>query len=318
VNFFLCAILSYWLCFLFTKAWLAISRKLSWYQTIREEGPKEHLAKKRDVPTMGGIAIILSVVLATSPVWNQEMWVLLGTFVASGLLGLFDDLPKILHGRNLGLKARHKLLGQLIIGLGLGFVLQKTMGIHQVEIPWVGSWDLGWLFVPFVVLVLTATTNAVNLTDGLDGLAAGTSGIIISFFFIVSVIQNPNPVGSYFSAALLGALMAFLWFNGYPAKVFMGDSGSLALGGALCALAFQSRLVYWLPIAGGVLVAEALSVILQVVYFRATGGKRLFKMSPLHHHFELSGVPESQVTLRFWIVSLFLVWVSIVGAVHGY
>lgn len=318
MTFFLCALLSFFLCWFFTKIWLSISRRLSVFQVLREEAPLSHQNTKGHVPTLGGIAILLSVLIATSPVWTVRIWVPLGTFLACGLLGLWDDLLKIAGGKNLGLKARHKLAGQMLIGFSLWAALHKTGVNLQVALPYIGEVDLGWFAVPLVVLVLVASSNAVNLTDGLDGLAGGVTATIVAFFLAVSLMLSPDPTVAYFSAALFGALLGFLWFNGFPASVFMGDVGSLALGGALAAMAFQSRLLVWLPIAGGVLVAETLSVILQVVYFKLTGGGRIFKMSPLHHHYELSGIPETQVTLRFWIVSFFLSAVSVLGAIHGF
>lgn len=317
MNFFIGALLGFIFSVLLTPLWIALSKKFSAYQALREEGPKSHLEQKRAIPTAGGIAIVISVLLATAAAWNPELWIPLGTFLACGALGLADDLLKIYKGKNLGLKARHKLLFQAIIGIGLGYALLHSMGNTTVKIPWGGTWDLGKWFVPFVALVLIATTNAVNLTDGLDGLAAGTAVLLGIFFLIVSALLKPFSSEALFSAALIGATLGFLWFNAHPAKVFMGDVGSLALGGALCALAFQTNLVLWLPIAGGVLVLETLSVILQVIYFKFTRGKRIFKMTPLHHHFELSGIPESQVTVRFWMISFWLCWLSLLGVIHG-
>lgn len=318
MSFFLSALLSFVICFAMTKFWILMSQKRALFQAIREEGPAKHKTAKQHIPTMGGIAIVVSVLLTTSPSWNVRLWILLGTMLACGLLGFADDLLKILRGKNLGLKARHKFFWQVIIGLALGVALQKTGVGSQFKIPGFGAWDAGIFFLPFVVLVLMGTSNAVNLTDGLDGLAAGVAITVAVFFFFISMVMNPDPTPAYFCASLIGALLAFLWFNGHPAKIFMGDVGSLAIGGALAALAFQTRLVFWLPIAGGIFVAETLSVILQVIYFKLTGGKRIFKMSPLHHHFELSGVPETQVTLRFWIVSALLFWLSVLGASTGY
>jgi len=318
VNYYLLALFGFLFTFLFIEIVLRLSRRYSAYQAIREEGPQEHRTKKQHVPTMGGIAILVGVLLATAMIWNRELWVVLGTFLACGLLGLADDSLKIFRAKNLGLKARHKFIGQILIGVGLWFALEHTLGTHRLEIPFMGSWDAGFLYMPLVVFVLIATTNAVNLTDGLDGLASGVTAAIFGFFFIVSISLNSDPNPAYVSVALLGALLAFLWFNAFPAKIFMGDVGSLALGGALAALAFQTRLVFWLPLVGFMLVAETLSVILQVIYFKLTKGRRIFRMSPLHHHFELSGVPETQVTLRFWIVTFLLCWLGVLGALNSW
>lgn len=315
MSFFLCGLVSFLLAFLFTKGWIALSQRRALYQNIREEGPKDHLEKKAHVPTMGGVAIISAVLLATVPFWNRELWIPMGTFLACGLLGVADDWQKFTGGKNLGLKARHKFFGQILIGAGLWGAFKLTGGGSEIAVPFYGSWDAGQVFLPLVILVLVATTNAVNLTDGLDGLAGGVTAIALVFFLVASYF---SPVPGYFSSALLGACVGFLWFNGFPARVFMGDSGSLALGGALCALAFQTGLVFWLPVVGGIFVVETLSVLTQVTYFKITKGKRIFKMSPLHHHFELCGVPETQVTMRFWIVTFFLSWFSIIGAVRGF
>jgi phospho-N-acetylmuramoyl-pentapeptide-transferase len=315
MNLLLCAFVSFLFSLFFTRIWILLSKKRGVYQNLREEGPREHLEKKEHVPTMGGIAILLAVFLGTLPVWSKMLWIPLGSFLACGFLGLWDDGLKFFRGKNLGLKARQKLLGQILIGVGLWFFLKK-MGIgSEQKIPFWGEWDVGPYFLPLVVFVLIATTNAVNLTDGLDGLASGVTLTTLLFFMLATFL---NPVVGFFCASLGGACLGFLWYNAHPAKVFMGDVGSLALGGALCALGFQTGFVFWLPIAGGIFVVETLSVILQVVYFKLTKGKRIFKMSPLHHHFELCGIPENHVTLRFWIASLFLSWFSILGAVHGY
>lgn len=326
-------LLTFSLCFIFTQLWLLISHHYLLYQKIREEGPKEHLEKKSTVPTMGGIAVMLSILLAVPTMirWHPasqkshlslsiiHLLPLLFTFFASGLLGLTDDLMKFFRGKNLGLKGRYKIAGECLIGAVLWYLLFKEhllnsynsmvlkhlifiFGKTHAEIL-VGL--SVFLVMLLVVIVVFATTSAVNFTDGLDGLACGVSIFPLLYFLYLGFIQHQLSA-YHFTLSLLGACAAFLWFNAYPAKIFMGDSGSQALGGALAALAFQVQRVFWLPVVGGVFAIETASIIIQVTYFKLTKGKRIFKMSPLHHHFELSGIHENQITIRFWILSMLL------------
>jgi phospho-N-acetylmuramoyl-pentapeptide-transferase len=334
ISFFL----SFFFCFVFTKFWLLVSHRHLLYQKIRDEGPKTHLEKKIAVPTMGGIAILLSVLCAITAVtaWqcfqkklfcpsiSQNIYPLLLTFFTSGLLGLADDLMKFFRGKNLGLKGRYKILGECLIGVALWYLLFKEHLLHPYNalvlkilifvfgkthlIVFLALSEIFTLL--FVVVVVFATTSAVNFTDGLDGLACGVTIFPLLFFLYLGISSREIAVTS-FSLTLLGACAAFLWFNAYPAKIFMGDSGSQALGGALAALAFQTRQVFWLPVVGGIFVVETASIIIQVIYFKMTGGKRIFKMSPLHHHFELSGIPENQISVRFWIISMLLCLIAL-------
>ena len=279
--------------------------KLKFGQSIREEGPKSH-QKKSGTPTMGGIMIILGITLGTfaAAPWTPE--VLLAVFIMLGhfVLGFLDDYIKVVKKRNLGLKARQKLAGQILIAVVTMYVATQVLGIDtDIWIPGLdANVSLGVLYYPLVLFVLVGTSNAVNLTDGLDGLAAGTVAIAASAFAVVSVLTGHGDL-AYFCVAMAAACLAFLRFNAHPAKVFMGDTGSLALGGALAAVGILTHTELLLVIIGFVFVCEALSVIIQVISFQTTG-KRVFRMSPIHHHFELGGWSEWKVVTVFWCVGL--------------
>ena len=279
--------------------------KLKFGQSIREEGPKSHQAKS-GTPTMGGIMIILGITLGTlaAAPWTSE--VLLAVFIMLGhfVLGFLDDYIKVVKKRNLGLKARQKLAGQILIAIVTMYVATQVLGIDtDIWIPGLdANVSLGVLYYPLVLFVLVGTSNAVNLTDGLDGLAAGTVAIAASAFAAVSVLTGHEDL-SYFCVAMAAACLAFLRFNAHPAKVFMGDTGSLALGGAIAAVGILTHTEILLAVIGFVFVCEALSVIIQVISFQTTG-KRVFRMSPIHHHFELGGWSEWKVVTVFWCVGL--------------
>lgn len=275
-------------------------------QSIREDGPDSHMVKS-GTPTMGGLIIIAGIIVGTLLVgeFTGETFVPLLALILFGALGFLDDFVKVSMKRNLGLTAKQKLLLQIILALGLA--LYGTGGQLKGSL-WIPVWnydlDMGIFYLPFIIFVVVAMVNSVNLTDGLDGLAAGTSAIIAASFAAIAVGAGYMGAAG-FSAAVFGALIGFLVFNRYPAKIFMGDTGSLALGGGLagCAIIMGKELL--LPIAGGIFVLEALSVIIQVVSFK-TRGKRVFKMAPLHHHFELSGWKETKVVIVFYIVTAVL------------
>ncbi len=308
-------------------------------QTIREEGVKEHL-KKAGVPTMGGI-IILIPLLVTTLLWaklNPFIWFAVAVTVGMGLIGFFDDITKVVNARSLGLTPRQKLVSQILIGLAAAFFIKMYPGLRfemptvaqaipssAVQLPVLGFLDLGWFYIPVALFVIVGCTNAVNLTDGLDGLAAGTVAVSINPFLLityfcghaiyakhlgVAFIPGCNEL-AILCASMIGGCLGFLWHNSHPASVFMGDTGSLALGGALGAIALASKTEFYLAIAGGIFVCEALSVIIQVSYFKYTHGKRIFKMSPIHHHFELCGWPEEKVVVRFWTVGIMLALVAL-------
>ncbi len=289
--------------------YLSYAKRLGWGQEIRPEGPREHQLKK-GTPTMGGLVLLFAAFCGSlwgpvTPEWGA-LW---GVIWGCALLGMVDDLTSIFKKRNLGLKARHKLLVQGTVGMGLGIFLAWYDYFQPTSTINVGY----TLFLS--VLVVVSTTNAVNLTDGLDGLAAGTVFFALLGLAFMDWYQGGGLLVSVL--ALAAACLGFLWYNCYPAAVFMGDTGSLGLGGALAALALLEGKEFWLLLLGGVFVMEALSVIIQVIYFKVTGGKRVFRMSPLHHHFVLGGMHEVKVTVRFCLVSLVLLGVTIFLMLYG-
>ena len=279
-------------------------------QNIREDGPQSHLSKA-GTPSMGGIAIIIAASLTTigaavmGKIDGLGCAIILLVFVGFGLIGFFDDYLKVIKKNNLGLRAYQKFGLQTILSVILAVYLANyTEGSTSVYIPFADIYvNFGIWYIPFVVFVVLAMTNAVNLTDGLDGLASGVTAFI-SLFFAVAGFTYGIVTGAYFCSAMCGACLGFLVFNRNPAKVFMGDTGSLALGGGLAAAAILMKMELFLPIAGLLYVIEALSVVLQVGYFKISGGKRIFKMAPIHHHFEKCGFSEVQVVAGFWIFAV--------------
>jgi phospho-N-acetylmuramoyl-pentapeptide-transferase len=282
-------------------------RRLKFGQAIRAEGPQSH-QKKSGTPTMGGLIFLVALTITTLKFSDREFetYLLLFVTLGYGLVGFLDDYIKVALKRNLGLKARQKLLGQIVLGVALYIVLYYAGIIDmKVNIPFVDTpLNLGFFYLPFLVLMVIGMSNAVNLTDGLDGLAAGTTAIAFGSYAILAWWTSNMEV-AIFCAAMVGALLGFLVFNVHPAKVFMGDTGSLALGGALATVAILTKTEIYVFLIGGVFVAEVLSVILQVISFQ-TFGRRIFKMSPLHHHFELIGWSEWRVVGTFWTVGLLL------------
>lgn len=292
---------------------IPILRRIKAGQSIREEGPQSHMVKA-GTPTMGGLAIILAVVLicVTSGHMTSDMWILLLAFVGYGAIGFVDDFVKVALKRNLGLTAIQKLILQIALGAAVA-VYQCRVSVYgtSVYVPFIGQhWDMGLLYIPFVAFVIVAMANSVNLTDGLDGLAAGVTAIVGLFLAIVGTVFHFT-APTVFSAALAGACLGFLMYNKYPAKLFMGDTGSMALGGGLAAAAILMNIELIIPIAGGIYVAEALSVIIQVVSYKLRSGKRVFRMAPLHHHFELGGWKETKVVIVFWLWTLALCILSL-------
>lgn len=272
-------------------------------QSIRSEGPARHQAKS-GTPTMGGILFVLA---TTFTAWRfsntPTTWILLLAMLGFGFVGMLDDALKIVRKRNLGLTARQKLLGQVTVAVIFYLVLYARGWHFELNLPGLAHpLTLGIFYLPFLALFMIGTANAVNLTDGLDGLAAGTSLVAFAAFAVLAWWNSQWNV-SAFSTAVVGSLLGFLYYNRHPARLFMGDTGSLALGGALAAVAVLSRSEVWLILIGGVFVVETLSVILQVISFQSTG-KRIFKMSPLHHHFELVGWSEWKVVTVFWLAGI--------------
>ena len=279
--------------------------KLKFGQSIREEGPKSHQAKS-GTPTMGGIMIILAIVIATVAAAPLTPAVLLALFITLGhfVLGFLDDYIKVVKKRNLGLKAKQKMLGQILIAIVTMIVGTRVLGIDTtIWIPIADvNVDIGIGYYFLVLFVLVGTSNAVNLTDGLDGLASGTVAIASGAYALVCYMTGHFDL-AIFCVAMMMACVAFLRFNAHPAKVFMGDTGSLALGGAIAAVGILTHTEILLAVIGFVFVCEALSVIIQVISFKTTG-KRVFRMSPIHHHFELGGWKETKVVFVFWMVGL--------------
>lgn len=275
-------------------------RRLHFGQQIREEGPRRHL-KKAGTPTMGGVIFLLAalpVALFLAP-RTAELYLLVLLTAGNGLIGFADDFLKVARRRSLGLKARSKLLGQTTLVI-IFYLVWRGLGYDtSLRVPFADiTWEAGAFYLPFLIIFVIGTTNAVNLTDGIDGLAAGTAILALLSFLLVAAVQGAAGQ-AHFSAALIGATFAFLIYNIHPARIFMGDVGSLALGGALAGLAVLTKTELFLVIIGGVFVLETLSVIIQVLIFQATG-RRVFRMSPLHHHFELGGHSEWQVVTGFW------------------
>lgn len=294
-------------------------RRLKFGQSIREEGPKSHY-KKSGTPTMGGLMIVLSILITSIVMMYKfyenevgyEFWLLLFALVGYGLIGFLDDFIKIALKRNLGLTSKQKLFGQMLVGIIFCIVLYMHDFPTYIKIPGTDiHWELGWLYPLVVIFIMVGASNAVNLTDGLDGLLAGTAAVAFGSFALIAANQFPqfNSI-MVFALAVVGALLGFLVFNAHPAKVFMGDTGSLALGAALAAVAILMKLEIILAIIGGVFVIETLSVIIQVVSFKTTG-KRVFKMSPLHHHYELLGWSEWKVVTTFWIAGIIFASIGI-------
>ncbi|WP_088105000.1 phospho-N-acetylmuramoyl-pentapeptide-transferase [Halalkalibacter urbisdiaboli] len=308
-------ILSFLIGVLLSPLFIPFLRRLKFGQSIREEGPKSH-QKKSGTPTMGGIVIVLSILVTSLFIsfnylsFSQEILLLLLVTVGFGVVGFLDDYIKVVMKRNLGLTSKQKLIGQLLISILFYFGLIQMDFSTELSIPATNiSFDLGWLYFPLVIIMLVGASNAVNLTDGLDGLLAGTGAIAFGAFAVLAWHINALDV-SIFSAAVVGAVLGFLVFNAHPAKVFMGDTGSLALGGAIAAIAIMTKMEILLILIGGVFVIETLSVIIQVISFK-TRGKRVFKMSPLHHHYELSGWSEWRVVVTFWFVGMVFAVIAI-------
>ena len=298
--------------------WIKFLKSSHIGQQVRDDGPETHLVKQ-GTPTMGGLMMLIAVVATLLIVGylTTETFVLIAAVLLTGALGLFDDASKVVHERSLGLTPKGKLIGQFAIATVFCLVAVNLLGIEPtVSIPFLYTFDLGilttvvpigdgiaipWLYLIFVNILLVGLCNAVNLTDGLDGLAAGT--VMISMDVMAAIAFHTDLLEpAILSAALAGTCIGFLWFNAYPADIFMGDTGSLALGMGLGCLAVVTKSEFIVIIVGGLFVAEALSVMIQVAHYKRTK-KRVFLMAPLHHHFEKKGWSETKVVIRFWIIS---------------
>ncbi|MCQ6274000.1 phospho-N-acetylmuramoyl-pentapeptide-transferase [Bacillus sp. V3B] len=312
---FFTILLGFLITVLLSPIFIPFLRRLKFGQSIREEGPKSH-QKKTGTPTMGGVMILLSIIVTTLVMTEKfseptvQTFLLLFVTFGFGLLGFLDDFIKVVLKRNLGLTSKQKLIGQILISIVFYFILKQTNFSTALEIPFTNySFELGYFYALFIVFWLVGFSNAVNLTDGLDGLVSGTTAIAFGTFAVLAWNQSQFEV-SIFSVAVVGAVLGFLVFNAHPAKVFMGDTGSLALGGAIASIAILTKLEIILLLIGGVFVIETLSVILQVISFKTTG-KRIFRMSPLHHHYELIGWSEWRVVVTFWSVGLLFAIIGI-------
>ncbi|NMC33057.1 MAG: phospho-N-acetylmuramoyl-pentapeptide-transferase [Veillonellaceae bacterium] len=284
---------------------IPLLHRLKFGQVVREEGPAAHKAKT-GTPTMGGLLILAGICVAVPVIHTTSpaAWLMLFVTLACGALGFVDDYIKVVLKRNLGLRAKEKLLGQILIAVAFSWIITRFLGRGtELWIPGLDvTWNLGFWFHGLVFFIIVGTTNAVNLTDGLDGLAAGTTAVAAGIYAAVSWLRGQPDVAGFFTI-VAGAALGFLVFNRHPARIFMGDTGSLALGGALAAGAVLTGTELLLPVIGAVFVAEAVSVILQVASFKTTG-RRIFRMSPLHHHFELGGWPEIRVVRVFWAAGI--------------
>jgi phospho-N-acetylmuramoyl-pentapeptide-transferase len=308
-------------------------RRIKLGQYIREEGPKSH-QQKAGTPTMGGILINVAILIPTilwADIFNPYIWIVLFVTFAYAAIGFIDDYRKLAKKQNLGLTAKQKFTAQIIVALLAGLAIAYLPSIHNnystvLTLPFIKNFrpDLGWAYIPFIVVILVGASNAVNLTDGLDGLAIGSTLIAAVAYTVLTYAAGNFRIADYlriawvpqtgelavFCGAMVGASLGFLWFNAHPAEIFMGDVGSLALGGAIGCLAVMIKQEVLLVFVGGLFVIEALSVIIQVISFKTTG-RRVFKMSPIHHHFELSGWRETKVVVRFWIIAIIFAMLSL-------
>jgi phospho-N-acetylmuramoyl-pentapeptide-transferase len=287
--------------------YIRLLRTTGFTKQIRVEGPDSHQIK-HGTPTMGG-ALVIGVVLALYLLlrWPPEggIYAPLATLAGVGLLGAFDDYLNAKTGE--GIRIRQKLIWQVVFAFAAAFMIQRTYGIDQIAVPFVGPVFVDpAIYVTFAAFAIIAASNGVNITDGLDGLAGGTLVFAFVAFLLVALLNQPDaqPNLAFLCAIIIGALLGFLWFNVHPAQIFMGDSGSLSLGATLAVIALITGQILVLPLIGLIFVVETASDIIQIGYFRLSGGKRIFRMAPLHHHFELAGWDEEKITLRFWIVAI--------------
>ncbi len=320
------------LCWLLGPWFIHTLRRLSVGQNIRELGPEAHQIKA-GTPTMGGLLILFSTLVPTllwADLRNVYVWLVVSVTAGFGIVGFLDDFLKIRRSRNLGLTVRQKALGQILVASALGLALlflPAGYGFNpELTFPFFKRlvFNLGYFYIPFVVLVLFGVSNAVNLTDGLDGLAIGATTVAAATYAVFTYIAGNRIIANYlqlsfvpgvgevavFCGAMVGAGLGFLWYNSHPAEVFMGDVGSLSLGGAIGGVAVLAKQEILLVLVGGLFVLEALSVIIQVTSFKLRK-KRVFRMAPLHHHFELSGWAEPKVIVRFWILSILFALLSL-------
>ena len=315
IEIFLPAFISFALTVLLCPIFIPILHRMKFGQFIREEGPESHL-KKAGTPTMGGIVMLAAFTVSSLAYMLNESQIfpVILLTVGFGFIGFLDDFIKLAKKRSLGLRAWQKLGLQIVLKGYFAYVIMNDYPeLTQIIIPFTGQvvWNLGVLFVPFVFIAVLGTVNGANFTDGLDGLATSVT-VVIAMFFAIFSLRIESPV--YLTAMIMiGTLLGFLIFNTYPAKVFMGDTGSLALGGFVAAEAFMLKVPLFIIIVAFIYLAEILSVMIQVSYFKITHGKRIFKMSPIHHHFELSGFEETRVVAMFTVVTILCCFIGFIA-----
>lgn len=316
IEIFLPAFISFALTVLLCPIFIPILHRMKFGQFIREEGPESHL-KKAGTPTMGGIVMLAAFTVSSLAYMLNESQIfpVILLTVGFGFIGFLDDFIKLAKKRSLGLRAWQKLGLQIVLTGYFAYVIMSDYPeLTQIIIPFTGGqvvWNLGILFVPFVFIAVLGTVNGANFTDGLDGLATSVT-VVIAMFFAIFSLRVESPV--YLTAMIMiGTLLGFLIFNTYPAKVFMGDTGSLALGGFVAAEAFMLKVPLFIIIVAFIYLAEILSVMIQVSYFKITHGKRIFKMSPIHHHFELSGFEETRVVAMFTVVTILCCFIGFIA-----
>ena len=310
------ALISFLIVVILGPIFIPMLTKFKFGQTVRDDGPKTHLAKN-GTPTMGGILMIVAILITglTRSKVGPDMVIGLICIFGFGLIGFIDDFIIIKKKRSLGLKPWQKMVMQFALALYVAnYQYTASASAPQLMVPFTDiSINLGPLYVPIMVFVIVGTVNAVNLTDGLDGLASGITLIVSTFFMLLASYSGiANTEVAVLAAATIGACLGFLGFNAYPARIFMGDTGSMALGGAVVAFAILTNSVLLIPLVGGIYFAEAISVILQVGSYKLRK-KRIFKMAPIHHHFEQCGWPETKVIFVFWITTILLAWIGIIA-----
>ncbi len=314
-NLIVVALLGFMASLVLTSVLIPILKSKQMGQNIKELGPKSH-KKKEGTPTMGGLAIMLSTIIAAGigGFVSKDTVVMLVGFLGFGAIGYLDDYIKAIKKQNLGLRAYQKIILQTILATAISiYIAFFTTSGTEIFIPFSKTYfDFGIMYIPFAIFAILAIVNAVNLTDGLDGLASGVTAFVCIFLSTVALVYDYDSV-SIFTISIVGGLLGFLVYNKYPAKIFMGDTGSMALGGAVIVATLIMKMPLILPIIGIIYLVEALSVCLQVGYFKISGGKRVFKMAPIHHHFELSGMKEITVVFLFCFITLVACCIGMLG-----
>jgi phospho-N-acetylmuramoyl-pentapeptide-transferase len=299
-------LLAFALVVIFMPPYIRVLQATGFGKQIRAEGPDSHLVKS-GTPTMGGllvIGVVLGIYALLRGLPERAIVAPIALLALVGLLGAFDDYLNASTGE--GIRARQKLIWQTVVAFVAAFQIQQTYNITGIRVPFIGAVEVNqWVYIVFAAFAIVASSNGVNITDGLDGLAGGVLIFAFVAFLIIALLNVPPQSNvALLCALIIGALLGFLWFNVHPAQIFMGDSGSLSLGAGLAGIALITGQILVLPVIGLVFVVETASVMLQVAYFKTTRGRRIFRMSPLHHHFELGGWDEEKITLRFWIVAI--------------